>query len=154
MKFRCFVDGHEVAPLCLTRRVMNFGQGCPSLKEVVWSMDVDPLSLAAIARPLLEKLTTELKEDIEGGVDSPEEKALVDRGWPTFDQLLATDTALLAKIMHDFLAMELLDALLPHPFGMMNSPAFAIDSLTNISITVNSVTLRGIAYPFRVEALR
>lgn len=153
MSISCTVDGREVHPTSLTRREMNFGQGCPGLPKHAWSITVDVREFMSIVRPLYGKLLKELIEDHEHDPEDVETKDLAAQNWPTFERLFITDADLVIRILRRFLVMELLDALLPHRHVDMRSSAYAIDSVESLTKDDSVVRLTGIAYPLHLNLI-
>ncbi|WP_437945442.1 hypothetical protein WME98_31525 [Sorangium sp. So ce296] len=147
MKLRCFVNGNPTASGSLTRRPMNFGQGCPGLPAHAYRIEAETGGFLAAMRRELAQLREELIDDLPYDAESEEVRALQALDWPALEDLLRLDAGLLERVLSKYLIQEVLDTLLPHRIEELVAPAYAIDSVSTLQIGPALLRLEGIAYP-------
>ncbi|WP_437782226.1 hypothetical protein [Sorangium sp. So ce1097] len=147
MKLRCFVNGTPADPRSLTRRSMNFGQGCPGLAAHACRIEADTGVFLAAIRGELDQLREELIADLPHDSESEEVRALQALDWPSQDELLRLDEGLLARLLSTYLIQEALDVLLPHRIEELIAPAYSIDSVSALHIDPATLRIEAIAYP-------
>ncbi|WP_437962680.1 hypothetical protein WME76_46470 (plasmid) [Sorangium sp. So ce119] len=147
MKLRCYVDGHPADPRSLTRRPMNFGQGCPGLPAHACRIEAETDGFLAAIRGQFDQLREELIKDLPYDAESEEVRALQALHWPSQEELLRVDERLLARVLSTYLIQEVLDVLLPHRIEELIAPAYAIDSVSTLRISPSTLRIEGIAYP-------
>lgn len=147
MKLRCFVDERPIETTSLTRRQMNFGQGCPGLPAHAYRLEAETGELVAVMRGAFEQLSKELIDDLPYDADSEEVRSLQALGWPSLEALLRIDAGLLARVLSTYLLHEVLDTLLPHRVEDLVFPVYTVDSVSTLEIDPSTVRIEGIAYP-------
>ncbi|WP_437939398.1 hypothetical protein [Sorangium sp. So ce341] len=147
MRLRCFVNGNPTAARSLTRRPMNFGQGCPGLAAHAYRIEAETGGFLAAIRRELAQLREELIDDLPHDAESEEVRALQALSWPALEDLLRLDAGLLERVLSKYLIQEVLDTLLPHRIEELVAPAYAIDSVSTLQIDPALLRLEGIAYP-------
>ncbi|WP_437725969.1 hypothetical protein [Sorangium sp. So ce861] len=150
MKLRCFVNGNPTTSRSLTRRPMNFGQGCPGLPAHACRIEAETGGFLAAFRRELAQLREELIDDLPYDAESEEVRALQALHWPALEDLLRLDAGLLERVLSKYLIQEVLDTLLPHRIEELVAPAYAIDSVSTLQIDPALLRLEGIAYPLAV----
>ncbi|WP_437735371.1 hypothetical protein [Sorangium sp. So ce1335] len=152
MKVRCYVNGTPADPRSLTRRSMNFGQGCPGLPAHACRIEAETGELLAASQGHFHQLRTELIEDLPHDAESDEVRARQALGWPSQEALLCLDEGLLARVLSTYLILEVLDVLLPHRVEELIAPAYSIDSVSVLHIDPATLRIEGIAYPLGPQA--
>ncbi|AGP34367.1 hypothetical protein BE04_20765 [Sorangium cellulosum] len=147
MKLRCFVNGTPADSRSLTRRSMNFGQGCPGLPAHACRIEAETGGFLTAIRGQFDQLREELVTDLPHDAESEEVRALQALNWPALEDLLRLDEGLLARVLSTYLIQEVLDTLLPHRLEELIAPAYSIDSVSTLQVNPALVRLDGIAYP-------
>ncbi|WP_438018539.1 hypothetical protein WMF18_05440 [Sorangium sp. So ce315] len=144
------MNGTPADPRSLTRRSMNFGQGCPGLPAHACRIEAEAGGFLAAIRGHFEQLREELIADLPHDAESEEVRALQALHWPSQEELLRLDERLLARLLSTYLIQEVLDTLLPHRVEALIAPAYAIDSVSTLQISPATLRIEGIAYALAV----
>jgi hypothetical protein len=144
---RCRVNGRDVDAQALARREMNFGQTFPGSELPLQYEIIVPTAdfITALRDVYLRYAKDEMADAPYHEVGEwPLLDRLQDLGYPPLEQLVASEPALLADLVREWLTLETLDLLIPG--SATGLPEYLVNTIDQVVVDQQSVRILGQAY--------